>query len=182
MQRQYQKLPIKSKQMMFGNDRKLAPSDILEQQSSSFKAGWNNSGQMVDFLDQHARGPIPANSGSFQNQIVQQYSQAKAEPEIKAVKSTTKVSQRKLDELKNNLDNEEAVLQFLDDPQNRLEELPTDMLMELASKLKERRSQHYQEMLLIQKEQEVKQIGEQEKNKRLIMEKEKEIQEEIELA
>lgn len=60
--------------------------------------------------------------------------------------------EKKYLELRSNLDNEEAVLQFLDDPNNQLEELPTDMLMELAQKLKERRSQHYQEMLQIQKE------------------------------
>lgn len=128
--------------MTFGDDCKLAPSDIQGQNLSALKAGWNNSQQMVDYLDQQARG------NSFQNQIVQQYSQVKAPPQVIAGggvggKQMSKASQRKLEDLKANLDNEEAVLRFLDDPSNRLEELPTEMLMELASKLKERRSQHY---------------------------------------
>lgn len=56
------------------------------------------------------------------------------------------------------------------------------MLMELAQKLKERRSQHYQEMLQIQKEQEQKQKEEQEKNKKMIQDKENEIKEDIQRA
>lgn len=54
--------------------------------------------------------------------------------------------------LKNNLENEEGVLQFLDDPNNQLEDQPTEVLIELAQKLKERRTKHYQEMLRVQEE------------------------------
>jgi len=42
------------------------------------------------------------------------------------------------DWLRNNLENEEGVLQFLDDPNNQLEDQPTEVLIELAQKLKER--------------------------------------------
>ena len=49
--------------------------------------------------------------------------------------------------LRDNLDNEEAVLDFLDDPHNQLENQPTDVLIELAQKLKERRTKHYEDML-----------------------------------
>ena len=49
--------------------------------------------------------------------------------------------------LRENLDNEEAVLDFLDDPNNQLENQPTDVLIELAQKLKNRRTKHYEDML-----------------------------------
>ena len=54
--------------------------------------------------------------------------------------------------LRDNLDNEEGVLQFLDDPNNQLEDQPTEVLIELAQKLKERRTKHYDEMLRVQEE------------------------------
>lgn len=60
---------------------------------------------------------------------------------------------KNLDWLKNNLENEEQVLEFLDDPNNQLEDQPTDVLIELAQKLKDRRSKHYEEMLRVQEEQ-----------------------------
>ena len=55
-----------------------------------------------------------------------------------------------MDWLKNNLDNEDMVLQYLDDPANQLEDQPTDVLIELANKLKDRRTKHYEEMLKAQ--------------------------------
>lgn len=60
---------------------------------------------------------------------------------------------KNVDWLKNNLDNEEQVLEFLDDPGNQLEDQPTEVLIELAQKLKDRRSKHYEEMLRVQEEQ-----------------------------
>ena len=59
---------------------------------------------------------------------------------------------KNVDWLKNNLDNEEQVLEFLDDPGNQLEDQPTEVLIELAQKLKDRRSKHYEEMLRVQEE------------------------------
>lgn len=59
---------------------------------------------------------------------------------------------KNIDWLKNNLENEEQVLEFLDNPQNQLEDQPTEVLIELAQKLKERRSRHYEEMLRVQEE------------------------------
>ena len=46
---------------------------------------------------------------------------------------------KNVDWLKNNLENEDQVLEFLDDPNNQLEDQPTDVLIELAQKLKNRR-------------------------------------------
>lgn len=52
--------------------------------------------------------------------------------------------------LRDNMHNEEMLLEFLDDPNNNLEDQPTDVLIALAQKLKERRTKHYQEMLSVQ--------------------------------
>jgi len=51
--------------------------------------------------------------------------------------------------LRSNIDNEDAVLEFLDNPSNMLEDQPTDVLIELAQKLKERRTKHYDDMIRI---------------------------------
>ena len=45
--------------------------------------------------------------------------------------------------LRDNMHNEEMLLEFLDDPNNNLEDQPTDVLIALAQKLKERRTKHY---------------------------------------
>lgn len=58
--------------------------------------------------------------------------------------------------LRDNMHNEEMLLEFLDDPNNNLEDQPTDVLIALAQKLKERRTKHYQEMLTVQEEQDRK--------------------------
>lgn len=77
--------------------------------------------------------------------------------------------------LKENLDNEEGVLQFLDDPTNNLEDQPTEVLIELAQKLKERRTAHYEDMLKIQQEQDKKAKEEQEQHEKYIQDKQNEL-------
>lgn len=86
------------------------------------------------------------------------------------------------DWLRNNLENEEGVLQFLDDPNNQLEDQPTEVLIELAQKLKERRTKHYDEMLRVQAEQDLKTAEEEEKSRILMDNKEKELKEEMQKA
>mmetsp|Transcript_11086 Transcript_11086/g.16869 ORF Transcript_11086/g.16869 Transcript_11086/m.16869 type:complete len:106 (-) Transcript_11086:107-424(-) len=76
--------------------------------------------------------------------------------------------QRDADWLKQNLDNEEEVLRFLDDPGNNLEEQPTEILIELAQKLKERRTKHYEEMLKEQQEQDRKAAEQVELNQKVV--------------
>lgn len=78
--------------------------------------------------------------------------------------------------LRDNLENEEGVLQFLDDPNNQLEDQPTEVLIELAQKLKERRTKHYDEMLRVQEEQDRSALEEQQANQKLMEEKERELQ------
>ena len=86
------------------------------------------------------------------------------------------------DWLRNNLENEEGVLQFLDDPNNQLEDQPTEVLIELAQKLKERRTKHYDEMLRVQAEQDIKTAEEEEKSRILMDNKEKELKDEMQKA
>ena len=86
------------------------------------------------------------------------------------------------DWLRNNLENEEGVLQFLDDPNNQLEDQPTEVLIELAQKLKERRTKHYDEMLRVQAEQDLKTAEEEEKSRILMDNKEQELKDEMQKA
>ena len=57
---------------------------------------------------------------------------------VGALKSSGQVQQppdgvfRDVQWLKNNIENEDAVLEFLDNPNNMLEDQPTDILIELA--------------------------------------------------
>ena len=41
------------------------------------------------------------------------------------------------------MNNEKELLKFLDDPTNNLEDQPTEVLVSLAQKLKERRTKHH---------------------------------------
>ena len=84
--------------------------------------------------------------------------------------------------LRDNLENEEAVLDFLDDPHNQLEDQPTDVLIELAQKLKERRTKHYEDMLKMQEEQDARAKAVQEASKKLVEEKENELHEDMRKA
>jgi hypothetical protein len=145
--------------MMFDMDKKLAPSDIQEQdQQPALRPGWVNSSQVATYIENQGdkvqkhiqEGQNSAQEGTFQNQIVKQYqrngfvNQGQQDQEAQMPKQgITQTGQW----LKQNLDNEDAVLTFLDDPSNQLEDQPTEVLMELAQKLKERRTQHFQEML-----------------------------------
>ena len=80
-----------------------------------------------------------------------------------------------LEWLRNNLDNEEMVLEFLDDPKNSLEDQPTEVLIELAAKLKDRRTKHYQEMLRAQEEADRKTAEEEAASAALVAKKEAEL-------
>ena len=82
---------------------------------------------------------------------------------------------KNVDWLKNNLENEEQVLEFLDDPNNQLEDQPTDVLIELAQKLKNRRQTHYEEMLRVQEEQDRQAAEAEETSKQMIEQKEMEL-------
>ena len=84
--------------------------------------------------------------------------------------------------LRSNIDNEDAVLEFLDNPTNMLEDQPTDVLIELAQKLKERRTKHYDDMIRIQEEQDRKALAEQEASKRVVEQKELELREDMRKA
>lgn len=82
---------------------------------------------------------------------------------------------KNVDWLKNNLENEDQVLEFLDDPNNQLEDQPTDVLIELAQKLKNRRQTHYEEMLRVQEEQDRQAAEAEETSKQMIEQKEMEL-------
>ena len=86
---------------------------------------------------------------------------------------------RDLDWLRNNIENEEEILQYLDDPNNQLEDQPTDILIELASKLKDRRTKHYEEMLRAQEEADTKTAEEEAASAELVAKKEAELLEEM---
>ena len=83
------------------------------------------------------------------------------------------------DWLRANLDNEEVLLQFLDDPNNNLEDQPTDILIVLAQKLKERRMKHFKEMEIVQEQQDALTQQKELENKRLMEEKRKLLQAEL---
>lgn len=89
---------------------------------------------------------------------------------------------RDLDWLRNNIENEEEILQYLDDPNNQLEDQPTEVLIELATKLKDRRTKHYEEMLRAQEEADRKTAEEEAASASLVAKKEAELQEEMEKA
>ena len=78
--------------------------------------------------------------------------------------------------------NEELLLEFLDDPNNNLEDQPTDVLIALAQKLKERRTKHYHEMLTVQEEQEKKAKEELEEGNQVLERKQQQLQQEMERA
>lgn len=78
--------------------------------------------------------------------------------------------------------NEELLLEFLDDPNNNLEDQPTDVLIALAQRLKERRTKHYQEMLTVQEEQERKVKEELEAGNQVLEMKQQQLKEEMERA
>jgi hypothetical protein len=84
--------------------------------------------------------------------------------------------------LRENMHNEEMLLEFLDDPNNNLEDQPTDVLIALAQKLKERRTKHYQEMLTVQEEQERKVKEELEAGNQVLEMKQQQLKEEMERA
>lgn len=89
---------------------------------------------------------------------------------------------RDLDWLRNNIENEEEILEYLDDPNNQLEDQPTDVLIELASKLKDRRTKHYEDMLRAQEEADKKTQEEEAASAALVARKEAELQEEMQKA
>jgi len=90
--------------------------------------------------------------------------------------------QRDAEWLKKNLDNEEEVLRFLDDPNNNLEDQPTEVLIELAQKLKDRRTKHYEEMVREQQEQDRLAAEQEELNKKMVEQKENELKEDMRKA
>ena len=89
---------------------------------------------------------------------------------------------KNVDWLKHNLENEEQVLEFLDDPNNQLEDQPTDVLIELAQKLKNRRQTHYEEMLRVQEEQDRQAAEAEETSKQMIEQKEIELKKDLDDA
>ena len=84
--------------------------------------------------------------------------------------------------LRDNMNNEELLLEFLDDPNNNLEDQPTDVLISLAQKLKDRRTKHYQEMLTVQEEQERKVKEELEAGNQVLEKKQMQLKMEMERA
>lgn len=84
--------------------------------------------------------------------------------------------------LRDNMHNEEMLLEFLDDPNNNLEDQPTDVLIALAQKLKERRTKHYQEMLTVQEEQDKKVKEELEAGNQVLERKQQQLKQEMERA
>ena len=89
---------------------------------------------------------------------------------------------KNVDWLKHNLENEDQVLEFLDDPNNQLEDQPTDVLIELAQKLKNRRQTHYEEMLRVQEEQDRQAAEAEETSKQMIEQKEIELKKDLDDA
>lgn len=90
-----EKQVVKSKQMMFDIDKKLAPSEIIEQQQA-LRPGWVNSSQIASYIEAQdprmqggLRDQLNAQEGSFQNQIVKQY-QRKGLPQHDIEGSSTK--------------------------------------------------------------------------------------------
>ena len=80
------------------------------------------------------------------------------------------------------MNNERELLRFLDDPTNNLEEQPTDILVSLAQKLKERRTRHHQEMLVLQEEQEKKATQETDAQRKMVEDRENAIRDEMNRA
>lgn len=143
--------------MTFGHDKKLAPSEIGGQGQGAFmKPGWVNQAQMAQYMEGQNQSRVSQGQqtgkmvdfyqglhlvnhavnqeGTFQNQLVQQYSQhvpgassGQQEPEIadrgarlplaienkpqmNGVTPPQRAQAHNLDWLRSNLDNEEAVL------------------------------------------------------------------------
>ena len=109
---------------------------------NEIEAGGSNIQEMVQVMEQDHKPPAMVDEQRADSNMPVASEQAPS--------SNAAAIEAQAQWLRQNMNNEVELLKFLDDPNNNLEDQPTDVLVALAQKLKERRQKHHVEMIEMQ--------------------------------